>query len=94
MTDGDRPLDMQMGERCDICGRLYRMHYQVSDDVWSKVIPSGNKTGYLCLSCADFRARQKGIELCFKAEVRSSRTMEEIRDSWDRYRCACSREQK
>ena len=67
MTDGDRPLDMQIGERCDVCLRYYRMNYIVPHDVWKQISPIGKKEGYLCPECADNRARAIGIHLTFRA---------------------------
>lgn len=90
MTDGDRPLDAQIGERCDICGRYYRIHYLVPDDVWALITPTGWETGYLCMECADFRARKLGIRLLFKAdrcaEDRSGRAIVQDRRHYQKMR--------
>ena len=85
MTDGDRPLERQLGEQCDVCGRYYRLLYKVPNDVWSFISPTGKKEGYLCPGCADFRARKAGIELLFEAYVREHRNVGERRKSREKY---------
>ncbi len=64
-------LHLHIGEQCDICGARYRLLYSIPKEIWLQISPQNKREGYLCPTCADFRARKLGIELYFKAEARN-----------------------
>jgi hypothetical protein len=67
-------IDRFPGDQCDICGRRYRENFSIPDEVWELIGPLGmRKEGYLCLSCADYRARKCGIVLEWRASVRTKK---------------------
>lgn len=64
------------GEHCQACGKQYETVYYLSDDVWERIKPENEPTthgdfgaGLLCPTCADQRARQKGIFLYWEANA-------------------------
>ena len=56
-------------ELCQICGMSYEIVYRVPDKVWAKIRPKRYSGGLLCLRCADFEARKKGITLYWEASI-------------------------
>ena len=55
-------------ESCDFCGKDYDTVYTVSDKLWEQITGINNGSGLFCPICFDKMARQKGIELYWKAK--------------------------
>lgn len=48
-------------ESCTDCGHCFRLVWSVDDEIWNKVMGSGD--GILCLDCFIDRAEKMGIRL-------------------------------
>jgi len=60
------PPDM---EGCDLCRLAYPEIYWLPDDVWARITPATHpQGGFLCIRCANERARKQGITLRWTAE--------------------------
>jgi hypothetical protein len=46
---------------CGACGRPDKFVYQVSDDIWERVVPSGLRNRVVCLVCFDDFAAMRRV---------------------------------
>ena len=59
-----------MAEKCYSCGKRYLTVYSVPDEVWEQINPTiTRESGFLCIECADKRARDRGIILWWSCGV-------------------------
>ena len=65
------------GDKCDDCGRIYKVIYRVPNSIWTKIAPTPETLGeyiehqfggILCPDCATQRALSIGITLHFEAK--------------------------
>lgn len=56
------------GEHCRRCKKLYHEVYEVSDELWKKVIGWENGEGLLCLECFTRMAFEKGIAIFWEGK--------------------------
>ena len=61
------------GERCHNCGKIYKMWYYISDELWEKV--TGQKEGLLCPPCFDALASINGYSLNWTVKVCSLKSV-------------------
>jgi len=55
------------GERCQDCGKRYRMPWHAPDEVWEKVM--GSEGGMLCPECFDRLAACRGYDLYWSCAI-------------------------
>ena len=48
---------------CSKCHELPRFDYNVTDEIWDKIVPDGFRRGVICLYCLDLLAWKKGIDI-------------------------------
>lgn len=39
------------GCKCQRCGKIYKVDWDIPDEIWLKISPKGNLSGLLCGSC-------------------------------------------
>lgn len=57
--------NLDSGETCQCCGKVYREVWQCADELWQKVTEIKNGSGALCMDCFKSKAFQKGVNLVF-----------------------------
>lgn len=49
--------------KCQNCGHLPYIDYNVDDDFWQNVVPKEMKLGVICFRCLDKMATKKGLDV-------------------------------
>lgn len=57
--DGEYPKFW--GQRCKLCGGRDCFNFNVSNEIWERVVPRSLRTKVVCLPCFDALASRKGI---------------------------------
>lgn len=60
----DERYKMIGDERCQNCGKIYKLCWKAPDEIWNKIV--GSYSGLLCIECFDSIAAANNISLSWE----------------------------